>query len=55
MLRQIEWRQQNGPIAKSGVLPVITLFFGKSVPVSELFKRVNLTYQLPKCPFSYFS
>ena len=26
MLRQIEWRQQNGPITKSGVLPVTILF-----------------------------
>ena len=29
MLRQIEWRLQNGPIPKSGVLPVTTLFFWK--------------------------
>ena len=29
MLRQIEWRLQNGPIIKSGVLPVTTLFFWK--------------------------
>ena len=29
MLRQIEWRLQNGPITKSGVLPVTTLFFWK--------------------------
>ena len=28
MLRQIEWRLENGPITKSGVLPV-TNFFGK--------------------------
>ena len=27
MVRQIEWRLQNGPITKSGVLPVTTLFF----------------------------
>ena len=27
MLRQIEWRLQNGPITKSGVLPVTALFF----------------------------
>ena len=27
MLRQIEWWIQNGPITKSGVLPVTTLFF----------------------------
>ena len=26
MLRQIEWRLQNGPITRSGVLPVTTLF-----------------------------
>ena len=29
MLRQIEWRIQNGPIIKNGVLPVTTLFFRK--------------------------
>ena len=27
MLRQIEWRPQNEPITKSGVLPVTTLSF----------------------------
>ena len=27
MLRQIEWRLQNGPITQSGVLPVTTLIF----------------------------
>ena len=27
MLRQQEWGVQNGPITKSGVLPVVTLFF----------------------------
>ena len=30
MLRQIEWQLQNGPITKSGVLPVTTLFFWKN-------------------------
>ena len=29
MLRQLEWRLQNGPITKGGVLPVTTLFFWK--------------------------
>ena len=29
MLRQIQWRLQNGAITKSGVLPVTTLFFWK--------------------------
>ena len=29
MLRQIEWRVQNGPITKKGVLPATTLFFWK--------------------------
>ena len=33
MLRQIVWQLQNGPITKSGVLPVTTLFFGKIVAV----------------------
>ena len=35
MLRQIEWRLQNGLITKSGVLPLATLFFWKFVPVLE--------------------
>ena len=38
MLRQIEWRQQNGPITKSGILPVTT-FFGKFVSVLEPLKK----------------
>ena len=29
MLRQIEWRVQNGPITKNGVLPVTALYFLK--------------------------
>ena len=29
LLRQIEWRLQNGPFTKSGVLPVTALFFWK--------------------------
>ena len=40
MLRQIEWRLQNRPITKSGVLPVTTyFFFGKFVPVLEPLKQ----------------
>ena len=38
MSRQIEWRLHNEPIAKSEVLPVTTLFFGKFVPVLGPFK-----------------
>ena len=38
MLKQIEWRLQNGPNTKSGVLPVTTLFFLKFVPVLEPLK-----------------
>ena len=30
MLRQIEWTLQNGPITKSGVLPLTTLSFWKT-------------------------
>ena len=29
ILRQIEWRLQNGPFTKNGVLPVTSLFFWK--------------------------
>ena len=39
MLRQIEWRLQNGHITESGVLPVTALFFRKSVPVLEPLKK----------------
>ena len=39
MLRQIEWRLQNGPITKSGVSPVTTLFFGKFIPALEPLKK----------------
>ena len=55
MLRQIEWRLQNGPITKSGVLSVNTLFFWKFFPVLEPLKKSCLKYQQPKCPYSYFS
>ena len=37
MLRQIEWRPQNGPITRSGVLPVTTLFFWKICFSLEFF------------------
>ena len=30
MLTQIEWQLQNGPITKSGALPVTALFFWKN-------------------------
>ena len=29
MLRQIEWKVQNGPITMNAVLPISTLFFWK--------------------------
>ena len=39
MLSQLEWRLQNGPITKTRVLSVTTLFFGKFVPVLEPLKK----------------
>ena len=39
MLRQTEWQLQNGPITKSGVLPVTALFFGKFASVLEPLKK----------------
>ena len=39
MLRQTEWQLQNGPITKSGILPLTTLFFGKLFPVLEPLKK----------------
>ena len=40
MLRQIELRLQNGPIAKTGVLPVTTFyFFRKFASVLEPLKK----------------
>ena len=56
MLRQIEWRLQNGPTTKSGVLPVTTLFLLQNLlQFQNLSNRVNLMYQRPKCPYLYFS
>ena len=52
MLRQIEWRLQNGPITKSGVLPVTTLFFRKFVPVLESLK--NSLFDVPTTQMSIF-
>ena len=52
MLRQIEWRLQNGPITKSGVLPVTTLFFRKFVPVLEPLK--NSLFDVPTTQMSIF-
>ena len=53
MLRQIEWREQNGYIAKNGVLPVTTSFFLKKIFSSRTFCRVDLMYQRPKFPWVY--
>ena len=47
MLRQIEWLPQNGPITKSGVFPVTTLFFWKFVPVLESLKFDVPTTRMP--------
>ena len=51
MIRQIEWGVQDGLITKNGVLPVSTLVFRKFC----LILRVDLMYQPPTCPYSYFS
>ena len=40
MLKQIEWQLQNGPITKSEVFPVTTLFFGIFFPILELLKKI---------------
>ena len=39
MLIQIEWRLQNRPVTKSGVLPETTYFFGKFVLVLEPLEK----------------
>ena len=52
MLRQIEWQPQNGPITKSGVLSVTTLFFGKFVPVLEPLKKSY--FDVPTTQLSIF-
>ena len=49
MLRQMEKGIQKGHITKKRALSVTTLSF------LNLLKRVNLTQQLPKCPYSCFS
>ena len=52
MLRQIEWRLQNGPIAKSGYLPVPTLFVGKNFPVLRPLKKS--LFDVPTTKMSIF-
>ena len=48
MLRQIKWWLQNEPIAKNGVLPVTTLFFGNFVLVKEPLSWLDvLATQMP--------
>ena len=45
MLRQIEWRQQNGPITKSGVLPLNIFFLKKNIiPVLEPFQKIKVKF-----------
>ena len=39
MLRQREWRLQNGTITKSGVASNYFIFFGKFVSVLEPLKK----------------
>ena len=57
MLRQIEWRLQNGPITKGGVLPVTLyfIFLENFFQFYNILNRVSFMYQWPKCPYSYFS
>ena len=38
MLRQVEWWLQNGPIIKSGLVPVTTLFFWEICSLEPLEK-----------------
>ena len=50
MLRQIEWRLQNGPITKCGVLPATTLFFwkkfsGKQKPLKQIFWKTKTFFK----------
>ena len=55
MLKQVECDVQNEPITKNEVLPVSTLFFRKfCFSTRTYYKGVDLKYQLPKCPYSYF-
>ena len=52
MLKQIEWRLQNGPITKSGVLPVTTLFSRKFAPVLGPLKKSS--FDVPTTQMSIF-
>ena len=45
MLRQIEWKAQNGPITKKEVLPLI--FLKIQFQYKNLLQTVDLIYQLP--------
>ena len=55
MLGQIEWPLQNGPITKRSFASNYFIFFENLFQFQNLLKRVNLMYQGPKCPYSYFS
>ena len=55
MLSQIECGVRNGPITENGILPVTTLVFRKfCFSLRTLYKEVDLMYQSPKRPYSYF-
>ena len=54
MLRQIEWRLQNGPIIKVEFCQQLLYFFGKFISVLAPLKKSYLMYQRPKCPYSIF-
>ena len=56
MLRQTEWWVPNGPITKNGFLRGTILFYFLILfQFKNLFKRVGLMFQRPRCPYSYFS
>ena len=52
MLREIEWRVQNGPIANNIVLPVSTLFFWKFVSVQG--SVIRNWFELPTTQMAIF-
>ena len=46
MLRQIEWKVQNGPITKNRVLPITTFFFEIFVSANEPLIKSRLDVQV---------
>ena len=54
MLRQIEWWLQNEPITKNSFASNCFIFLKILFQFKNLLGRLDLIYQQPKYPYSYF-